>query len=234
MALDWKRAIEINREALLGIVAGLVAWLSAFEGVLRLPRGVYQSVGVSLHKAESAVRRLIVIAARGLVVPLLPKRPMPEGLVIISNNLSGPSRRAFPLFDARINYGFEEADASSNTSSFVRYMDDASLYAKFPNLLGQLALAPTNEAPIFSSAVETKLLHLRLAAAERALQNLTAQAKRMARWCARREMLENPKFTCALRPGPPPGINKASKANIDVVLRECHDLAYDALKLNSS
>ena len=53
MAMDWKLAIKINREALVGIVAGLVACLAAFEGAVCLPRGVYQSLGLSLHKAES-------------------------------------------------------------------------------------------------------------------------------------------------------------------------------------
>lgn len=227
MAMDWKRTIEINREALVGIVAGLVAWLAAFEGVLRLPRPVYQRVGLSLHKAESALRRLIVIAARGLVVSLPPKRPMPEGLFIACNNPNGPSRRAFPLFDSRINYSFEELEVPPNTTSHIHYFNDASLYAKFPNLLGR---APE----ILSSEAETKSLRLRLAAAHRALQNLTSEAKRMARWQARRKTLENPKFTSPIRPGPPPGDNRNSKSEIDLVLRECQGLAFEALKFDSS
>ena len=80
--MDWKLAIKINREALMRIVAGLVALLSAYEDALRLPRGIYQHLGLNLHKAEAAVRRLIVIAARGLVLSPQTSRKMPEGFVI--------------------------------------------------------------------------------------------------------------------------------------------------------
>ena len=234
MAMDWKLAIKINKEALVGIVAGLVAWLAAFEGAVCLPRGVYQSLGLSLHKAESALRRLIVIAARGLVVPLPLKRPMSAGFLITSDNPNGPTRRSFPLFDPRVDDSFAETDVWPNPGAHVHYIDDASLHAKFPNLLGPLAVAPIAEAPTFSSAAETKLLHLRLAAAQRALQNLGREAKRLARWQARRKAMENPKFTSPIRPGPPPGNNKGSNSEIDLILRECHGLAFNVLKVDSS
>ena len=229
--MNWKLAIEINREALTRIVAGLVTWLEAFEGVLRLPRPIYQSLGLSLHKTESALRRLIVIAARGLVVSLAPSRPMPEGLVIKRKDGQEASWRSFPLIDSRINYRFDQAEALAYHS---HYMDDAALHAKFKGLLGPLAVMPASEVEAFSSEAETKSLHLRLAAAQRALKNLSAQAKRMARWQARRKLIENPKFISPIRLGPPPGNRRKSKAEIDLVLRECHGLAFDALKLDSS
>ena len=229
--MDWKRAIKINREALVGIVAGLVALLSAYEDVLRLPRAVYQHLGLNLHKAEAAVRRLIVMSARGLVVPLQISRKMQQGFVIVLKAGQEAKWRAFPLFDARVNYSFEER---ASNGSRIHYFDDATLHAKFPSLLGPVTLMPSGEHEIFSSAAETKSLRLRLAAAARALQNLNAQAKRMARWQARRKKIENPKFTSPIRPGPPPGNNKRSGAEIDLVLRECHGLAFEALKLDSS
>ena len=52
-----------------------------------------------LRPAESAVRRLIVVAARGVVVKVAPSRPMPKGQMI---GKGGGSRLpAFQLFDTR-------------------------------------------------------------------------------------------------------------------------------------
>ena len=83
--LDWALAIERNSEALKGIIAALFAMLG-LDGevpVGRLPRSVHRAVLRVLWPAESAVRRLIIIAARGLVVKLAAappiSRPMPAG-----------------------------------------------------------------------------------------------------------------------------------------------------------
>ena len=101
--MDWARAIERNSEALKGIVEALFAMLGlAGTGtVARLPRSVHRAVLRLLQPAESAVRRLVVIAARGLVVRLAPSRPMPVGPI----GRGGGSRRpSFQLFDPRKNF----------------------------------------------------------------------------------------------------------------------------------
>mgnify|MGYP001351667103 CR=1 FL=1 len=74
MDFDWARAIERNSEALNGIVAELFAMLGlAGEAVVgRIPQPLHRAVLHVLRPAESAVRRLIIIAARGLVVKLKP------------------------------------------------------------------------------------------------------------------------------------------------------------------
>ena len=224
--MDWNRAIETNREALASIVAGLLAVLSGFEGVLQLPLSVYRYVGLNLRKAESAVRRLIVIAARGLVVPAPPTRPMPKGLMIERKNQLHVLRRAFSLFDTRITYSFDETEAAVISGPRIHTMGALSPREQF---LSQFKRAPET----LSSEVETHGLRLRLAAAARALANLTSEAKRLARWRARRKTI-NATVTPPMRPGPPPGINRKSQAEIDLVLRECHGLAWDSLKFNST
>jgi len=80
--MDWARAIEINQAALTRIVAALIAMvgLTAQGALARLPRPLYRAALRVLRPAESAVRRLIVIAARGIVVKPRAVRPMPEGL----------------------------------------------------------------------------------------------------------------------------------------------------------
>ena len=83
--MDWALAIERNSEALKGIVAALFAMLGLQgEAVVgRIPQPLHRAVLRVLRPAESAMRRLIIIAARGLVVklPAAPpiSRPMPAG-----------------------------------------------------------------------------------------------------------------------------------------------------------
>ena len=82
--MDWDVAIKRNSEALKGIVAALFAMLG-LDGdatVSRIPQPLHRAVLRVLRPAESAVRRLIVIAARGLVVKVAPSRPMPKGHMI--------------------------------------------------------------------------------------------------------------------------------------------------------
>ena len=104
--LDWALALERNSEALKGIIAALFAMLGLDgEAVVgRLPRSVHRAVLRVLWPAESAVRRLIIIAARGLVVKLKPappiSPPMPAG-PIGQGRVFPPS---FQLFDQRKNF----------------------------------------------------------------------------------------------------------------------------------
>ena len=79
--MDWDLAIKRNSEALKGIIEALFALLGldGTERSSRIPQPLHRAVLRVLRPAESAVRRLIVVAARGLVVKLAPSRPMPKG-----------------------------------------------------------------------------------------------------------------------------------------------------------
>ena len=81
--MDWDRAIERNRDALSAILAGLFAMLglTGTATVGRIPRQVHRAVLRVLRPAEAAARRLIVIAARGMVAKLKAPRPMPKGRI---------------------------------------------------------------------------------------------------------------------------------------------------------
>ena len=69
-------AIETNREALARIVASLVAMAG---GRPTITRHVWRAILSLLRPAESAARRLIIAAARGIVVPAPPPRkPAPQ------------------------------------------------------------------------------------------------------------------------------------------------------------
>ena len=101
--MDWARAIERNSEALKGIVEVLFAMLglAGAATVARIPQPLHRAVLRVLRPAESAMRRLVVIAARGLVVKLAPSRPMPAGPI---GKGGGHSRPSFQLFDPRKNF----------------------------------------------------------------------------------------------------------------------------------
>ncbi len=88
MDFDWDLAIERNSEALKGIIAALFAMLGIVgeATVSRIPRSLHSAVLHVLRPAESAMRRLIIIAARGLVVKLCP--------LLASHAVRGPSGRA--------------------------------------------------------------------------------------------------------------------------------------------
>ncbi len=223
--MDWERAVAVNREALSRIVAEFAALLAAFAGVLQLPLGIYRTVALGLFKAETAVRRLIVIAARGLSVAVKPQRPMPVGLVI---ERKGETSRpmAFPLFDARVPYSWVE-EPQRITGPRIRMVHAPDPRAQFLALFKRPAGG-------FCSEAATTHLRRRLDATLAALGNIPRDAIRRARWTARRLALANPKFTSPLRPGPPPGRDKPSKADIDIILRECHALAFDAQRVDTS
>src|SRR3954454_7566136 len=103
--MDWGRIIAINQAALIRIVTALMAMAGlGGDGVgLRLERSTYRAVLRMLRPAEAAVRRLIVIAAKGLEAKLPPRRPFPEGLALAG---ARGGRRSFQLFDARERFGW--------------------------------------------------------------------------------------------------------------------------------
>ena len=95
------------------------------------------------------------------------------------------------------------------------------------------AVVPT-PPPEPDGLINAEPLTRRLQALKSALENLPRQAKRLARWRLRRDAIPNPKFKSPLRPGPPPGHRKKKMHEIDEVLSECHWLAWDATRLDTS
>jgi hypothetical protein len=210
--MNWARAIEINRLALTRIVAELLAMIGLVSAI---------KVERLLRPTESALRRLIVIAARGLVVKPSPKRPMPKGLVIVSK---GSGRMTFPLFDQRKNFDFIKPE---NPHFVYVKTYESNPFNPFSSFYPS---RPTDQ----DDSMKATQLSRRLAAVVHALETLPRQAQRLARWKARRKNLESPKFTSPLRPGPPPGYRDKPTAEVDFVLQECHGLAWDALREDSS
>ena len=194
--------------------------------VSRIPQSLHRAVLRVLMPAESAVRRLIIIAARGLVVKIVPSRPMPKGRMIGKGD--GSRLPSFQLYDTRKNF-------PELRQHRVKYAKNPPRIHVFP--YDSLSPAPRPVAAPASppdGLVNAQRISRRLQVLKLALEDLPRQARRMARWRARRANMPSPKFKSPLRPGPPPGRRKRQIHPIDEVLIECHALAWDAMKPDTS
>jgi hypothetical protein len=221
--MDWVKAIERNRVALAHIVAeiiALVGWVSGGR-LERLPRGLYLAAERLLRPTESALRRLIVIAARGVVVKTSAFRPMTQGKVIAAG---ARGRVSFPLFDARKNFDFIEV---KNPLVVMVKTYSSNPFNLFEQINPRRTQDPVDRDYTLSFA-------RRLAAVKQALETLPQQAQRMARWQAKRKTMDKPKFISPLRPGRPPGYRGEPDSKIDFILQEMHGLANDALSEDTS
>jgi hypothetical protein len=230
--MDWDLAIKRNREALNAIVAALFTMLGLVgeATVLRIPKPLHSAVLRVLRPAESAVRRLIIIVARGLVVKVAPSRPMPKGKMIGKGG--GNSVPSFRLFDTR--------------KDFPELRQRRVKYAKHPPRV--LFLGPDSRVddlwprplPVAASApppdglVNAERISRRLQALKSALEDLPRQAKRLVRARARREKVPSLKFQSPLRPGRPPGHRRKPTHEVDEILANCHWLAWEAMKPDTS
>ena len=114
--MDWARAIERNSEALKDIVAALFAMLGlgGSDMAARIPQPLHRAVLRLLRPAESAMRRLIVIAARGLVVKAAPSRPMPVEPII------GKGGNHVPRFSSSIRARISQARTAVHSPGLPR------------------------------------------------------------------------------------------------------------------
>ena len=227
--MDWARAIIRNSEALRGIIEALFAMLGlAGEATVgRIPRPLHTAVLRILRPAESAVRRLIVIAARGLVVKPKPSRPMPAGRII---GRGGNPRASFQLFDPRKNFARRRRKSPRLVPRIYVFGSDSFVWSRpAPEPVAQPAPPPDD-------LVNAARLTRRLEALKLALDDLPRQARRLARWRLKRERerAKAPKFTSPLRPGRAPGYRKKPDHKVDDVLAECHWLAWEAMRPDTS
>ena len=179
MDFDWARAIERNSEALNGIVAELFAMLGLVGNatVARIPQPLHRAVLRLLRPAESAMRRLIVIAARGLVVKIAPSRPMqmPAGSIGKGN---GRSRPSFQLFDPRKNFSARRRRRPARIAPRIHIFGGDPRVAA----LWSAPQPAADPAPPPDGLVGALRLTRRLQALKLALEDLPRQARRLARW----------------------------------------------------
>jgi hypothetical protein len=233
--MDWARVIDRNKTALQAIIDSLFTLLGL---ATRLSPGVYRKVLRSLRPAESAVRRLIVIAARNIVVEVVPARvrsvPV-KPAVSLGLRPKGTTERAyvFPLFDPRKPFWKIRKRKALRVPPRIRVLDygyDPRISAQFPPSRPPAPPPP----PVPDGLVDARPITRRLQALELALDDLPGQALRLARLQQKREASPGPTFKTPIRPGHPPGFRRRKRREVDEILVECHYLALDALKVNTS
>jgi hypothetical protein len=228
--LDWDLAIKRNSKALKGIIEVLFALLGldGTDAASRVPRSLHSAVLGVLRPAESAMRRLIVISARGVVVQLAPSRAMAEGHKIVRGGGSGPP--SFQLFDPRKRPKPLRVMKFTRLEPRIRFIDyDPRISALFPAPRPVVAPPPPPDGRVSATR-----LHRRLQALKLALEDLPRQAKRLVRWQQRRQASPWPKSTLPLRSGHPPGYRRKPIHEVDEVLIECDGLAWEAMKPDTS
>jgi len=231
--MDWDLAIKRNSEALIEIVADLFAMLGIMgeATVSRLPWPVYRAVLRILRPAESCVRRLIVIAARGLVVAPATSRPGTKGPA--RTRKGGLLRLSFQLFDPEKRIMLPRRMTPKRSSSRIHiFTADNELVTIWPPPRPTPGPAPT-PLPTDGLVNGARLIR-RLEALEGALADLPRQARRLARWQMRQETSPNPSFKSPLRRGYPPGHRKRKVHEVDGLLSECNWLAHYAVMPDTS
>jgi hypothetical protein len=164
-----------------------------------------------------------VIAARGLVVKPHTLRPMPK----LPIGKGSGSRPGFKLFDPVMTF------ASCYRAAGPAILPRIHVFSYDPRVAAIWASRAPATPPPDDTAKTKRLIH-RLQAIKSALDDLPRQARRLARWRLKRANDPILKFKSPLRPGPPPGRRKNKTHDVDDILTECHGLARDALRDDTS
>ncbi len=212
--MDWTAARERNTQALLRILALLSGMIGLVKGAVvpHLPRYLHVAALGILRPAESALRRMVVIEARGLSVAPGPARTAPVVGAIKRGN--GAEIPCFALIEPLQRVGFAKLKTAPGYGPRISFFD------------GFDPVYPAAKVPMPDDPVDARRLCRRLLAMQRALETLPQQAKRLARWLARREAgLLRTARTRALRPGRPPGYRARGRHPVDELLENCHALA---------
>jgi hypothetical protein len=223
--LDYALAIRRNRDQLRQIILALFALAQMRVGgsIFTLRRDIFAAIMLVLRPAESAVRRLIVIAAHNLTF----KPRSPRDFVILGHRPEDPvgtmpsgdvPTRAFKLFDP------------------LKSFDPDSIWDAEPIWESGFDLATSlshsHDSSLDHQPINATHIAQRLNALIRALDNLPHQARRLVRWQQKRDAAlkaSRPTRMSPMRPGLPPGWRERKIHEIDDVLRECHGLANDRL-----
>jgi hypothetical protein len=235
--LDYTLAIRRNRDQLRTIVLALFALARMRVGgsLFTLPRSTFAMIMLVLRPAESCVRRLIVIAAHGLVSS--------TGLRQKATDFPSPLCGAEGGREAWLALvgvgGASASEPLKNSRAFKLFdplnrFDPEDFWDAEPVWESDFNLEPNHTS---TPAVDDKPLNAthigqRLNALIRALDNLPAQARRLVRYYAKRDAAlkaSKPTRMSPMRPGLPPGWRERRVHEIDDVLRECHGLAHDRL-----
>jgi hypothetical protein len=242
--MNWDLAIERHRGQLLGLVLTLFAEIGLSEGgtVERLSKPLYRQVLGVLRAAESAVRRLIIVAARNIEVEpwkTRPQRAERKNTGQIKDKVDGEGkpnakrkrRFLFRLFDPpkRENRAYGRPPKRPQAQPRVHFF---GYDPRIPEFLRQQPEPPApvieEKVTVEDDTINARHLCRRLFAIVAALEDIPRQAMRYARWRDTPIEDRHPQRESALRFGRPPGFRQRSKHEVDEILKECHWLVRQA------
>lgn len=225
--MDWDAVIDRNREALLGIVAALYALAGLENGApATLPRHLVRALQRILRPAETAARRLIVIAAHSLAAIHPPVGAFLYGLDPARGHTAGKR--------GETGGGPAGIPAFALADPVKRFSPDAwhSRPRAVPRICTPGVTVPAPLPPLAApdDPVGAGPVCRRLQALKRALEDIDGQARRLARWQARRERsFSSPARLSPIRNGRPPGLRKRPAHEAETLLDDLHALALHAL-----
>ena len=229
--MNWDQIVESNRQRIIAAIAPLFAVLG-FDPRRRdeMPRYFHRALLILLRPAESAARRLIVMAARGIVVRLRlsVSRDFPKGLSLKRDAERIP---AFLLIDPLKRFapeGFGWAKEWGKDWGKVPSIPRISV----PGLSDPVFLEP-KPFPSRDDVIDTSALVRRIRSLKSALETLPRQALRLARWKARSDLARKaavwkPGRLSPMRPGFAPGYHRTDRREIDRIMSDVHYFAGEA------
>ena len=243
--INWDAVVARNKELLTRVVEmlfSLVIGLDEKGMVETLPRATHNYIHRILRPAESALRRLILIAARDIEPATLPLRAgeitakplaFARGGAAMPN--SGPvftgSRGLAGVVDRPTQKAPKKLLTRPPVFSLIDprkqfHFGPRRRYGKtFPRITfmdgRDRTPIPEIKLPEPGDPVDAKRLCRRLIALKNALDNLDREALRLARRKARRGI----SCLSPMRPGYPPGRRKRPRYEIDEILKELHSWA---------
>ncbi len=213
--MDWTLGIDRQRDALVRMVAALL--VLAGDGSV-LPRHVRTGIWRVLRPAEAAFRRLVVVVkvvfkieAGARVSRAAPPIPRVSGDAVARVP-------AFALFDARKSFKPRSSVKGRKPVPRIRFFDEVQVFEPV------VVISPDD-------TVSAAHLMRRLRALNAALGDVPKQARRLARWEAKRlsARAETGRYIAPMRPGKPPGHRDRGRHPVDFVLKDCHEMALYAL-----
>ncbi len=220
--MDWTLAIDRNRDALLRMLALLFVTAGLDRGGVAdmLPRRLHRLVLRVLRSAEAAARRLVVIVKQ--VEGIEARVPMARAarpLMAAIPQGTGERAPSFALFDPRKSFAPHKGRRFARREPFIWS----------PGMDNPVFVAQSEPSP--DDLVSVEQVGRRLSALKAALEDLPKQARKLARWEAKREVgrAQTGKFMRAMRPGTPPGHRVKHTHPVDMILSDCHALALYAL-----
>lgn len=235
--MNWDDIVEANRKRIIAAIAPLLAVLG-FDPRRQgeMPRHFHRALILLLRPAESAARRLIVMAARGLVAKLRLRVscafPVGHGQKLKPALEKEAERIAtFQLIDPLKRFAPEGFGWSKEWGK------EWGAVQSFPRIsvpgLSDPVFAEPVPFPSRDDIIDTSALVRRIQSLKSALDNLPRQALRLARWKARAELARKaekwkPGRLKPMRPGFAPGYHRTDKREIDRIISDVHYFACEA------